>query len=135
MGCELTYTCPGCGFALPVWDNGYRTYIRDPQGKKHAVMHPCERDTIDHVVALYPDTKGMSPVERENFAGQLFIGRQEGICLDCAKRFTSSVAPKPKKCRHCKSSNTVWLEDIGGKVCPKCKAASFPTEGEFTCIS
>lgn len=135
MGCELTYTCPECGFSLGVWDAGYRSYIIDPTGKKHQIMHPGEQEIIEFYARQYPEAPGMSHSQLLDFAEQHIVHRQRGICLDCAKGFTGPESPSPKKCRSCKSSRTIWLADIGGKPCPKCKTGHFPQEGTFTTIS
>lgn len=135
MGCELTYTCPECAFSLKVWEAGYLSYITDPTGKKHLIMHPCEQEIIEYYARQYPEAAGMSHSQLMDFAIQHIVNRQKGICQDCSKSFTGPESPTPKKCRSCKSSRTIWLAEIGGKPCPKCKMDFFPQEGTFTAIS
>jgi len=135
MGSKFTFTCSNCSFSLGVWDEGGIAYIKDPKGKKHPITHPGEMETIEFCARQYPEAAEMNQSELLAFAEKHIVIRLQGMCLDCAKLFTGEEAPAPKKCRSCKSPNTIWLAHIGGKLCPKCRQGHFPEEGEFSGIS
>jgi len=133
MSARFTYTCPNCGFSVDVWDEGH-PFIKDDKGKRHYFYHPGEVDVIMSVASGCSFAVGKPPSEIMTLAASRIGHLQDGICLDCGKAFRALSAEASKRCRACKSGNTVWLMELEGKPCPKCKAAHF-SKGVFSAIS
>ena len=134
MSAQFIYSCPTCSFSVEVWDDGH-PFISDDAGKRHYFYHPCEMDTILPVASRCSFADGKTHEEILALAAQRIGCEADILCLECGKLSRADSSETPPPCRACKSANTAWAMELGGKTCPQCKRGHFPEKPEFGAIS
>ena len=86
-------------------------YVVDPQGERIHCPHPLEFYTIEEVTGL-----GFNEAVDKGLCGYL----SDFICCECLEQFSLDIKRDILHCPSCTSAETISVNEIVGKKCPKC---------------
>ena len=111
MADAVRWVCENCNHAIEAWSDGNPYYI-DETGEKQYAYHPDNRRLA------------------------LCIGNDSPhLCLACGVEFMVDSLNLIAACPTCGANGIVDTYQLGGQMCPECKAGEFAADPDFNCIS
>lgn len=119
--------CDKCDFRTSI-STGSMPYVRDENGNKVRCSQPGETDTVAEVLKISRDVvdawfrdKDKVPEEVRKKIEENVGMMLQHICLECLSETFIDLKREKLKCSNCGSANLMYVTELEGKLCPKCK--------------